>query len=135
MTYTKPLPEKSAAALPFWDAANQDMLKIQHCRACDTSQFYPRDLCHACWSRDLEWISCTGKATVFSYTICRVSPYPGFEEDLPLVIAIVELEEGVTMTTNIVGCDPEQVQIGMSVEAVFDHVEEHTTLVKFKPVP
>jgi uncharacterized OB-fold protein len=133
VTYTKPLPEKSAAALPFWEAANQDTLKIQRCRSCNAAQFYPRDLCRECWSRELDWISCSGKATVYSYTICRLPPHPGFEEDLPLVIAIVELEEGVTMTTNIIGCDPEQVEIGMPVEAVFDHVDEDTTLVKFKP--
>jgi uncharacterized OB-fold protein len=100
MTYAKPFPDKSAAAFPFWESANQDRLKIQHCLSCNTAQFYPRELCRECWSKDLDWISCSGKATVYSYTICRLSPYPGFEQDLPLVIAIVELEEGVTMTTN-----------------------------------
>ncbi len=133
MAYAKPLPERSAAALPFWEAANQDVLKIQRCLSCNTAQFYPRDLCHECWSKELEWVSCSGRATVYSYTICRFPPYPGFEDDLPLVIAIVELEEGVTMTTNILDCDPEQVGIGMPVEVVFDHVNEDTTLLKFKP--
>ncbi|HEY6645409.1 Zn-ribbon domain-containing OB-fold protein [Povalibacter sp.] len=134
MSYADLLLFRSPSARPYWDAARYEVLQVQECMTCSRRQFYPRDLCHHCWSTDLRWIVCSGKAVVHSYTVCHVAPHPDFTDQLPLVIAIVDLEEGVRMTTNIVECDSAAVRIGMAVEAVFDHVTAEATLVKFRPV-
>jgi len=66
----------------------------------------------------------SGRATVYSYTIARRPPHPVFAERLPLVVAIVQLEEGPRMFTNIVGCDPADVEVGMAVEATFEPIDD-----------
>ena len=124
---------RSLSAQPYWEAARQEILQIQECRACSRRQFYPRDLCHHCWSRELDWIVCSGKGVIHSYTGCHVAPHPDFANRLPLVIAIVDLEEGVRMTTNIVDCDPSAEHIDMPEEVVFDHITAEATIVKFRP--
>lgn len=134
MNYAQLLKLRSTAAQPYWDAARRNTLRIQECRRCSRRQFYPRELCRHCWSDDLKWIDCSGRAQVHSFTVCHVAPHAVFEDKLPFVVAIVDIEEGVRMTTNIVECDPASVRIGMPVEAVFDHVTEAETLVKFRPV-
>jgi len=135
MSYAELVQHRSAAARPYWDAAHRGVLQVQECRACSRRQFYPRELCRECWSRDLHWVVCSGRAVVHSYTVCHVAPHPAFADRLPLVVAIVDLEEGVRMTTSIVGCEPSAVYIGLPVEAVFERVTEDATLVKFRPVP
>lgn len=127
------LQHRSLSAQPYWDAARRERLLIQECKTCSQRQFYPRDLCRHCWSRDLKWIECSGKGVIHSYTVCNIAPHPDFSDQLPLVIAIVDLGEGVRMTTNIIGCDPATVRIDMQVEVVFDHVTADATLVKFRP--
>lgn len=134
MSFTQLLKFRSATAQPYWDAARQGVLQIQECQACSRRQFYPRELCRHCWSKDLKWLVCSGKARVHSFTVCHVAPHAAFEAQLPFVVAIVDIEEGVRMTTNIVECDPARVHIDMRVEAVFDPVTEEETLVKFRPV-
>lgn len=134
VNYANLVQYRTPTAQTYWDAARREELQIQECTACSRRQFYPRELCHHCWSKDLKWIVCSGKAIIHSFTVCHVAPHPDFVDQLPLVIAIVDLEEGVRMTTNIVECDPAAVRIDMPVEAVFDHVTETATLVKFRPV-
>ncbi len=133
MSFADLVRHRTAASQPYWDAAHEGVLKIQECRACSRRQFYPRDLCHHCWSRELDWIVCSGRGVVHSYTVCHVAPHPDFASQLPLVIAIVDLQEGVRMTTNIIGCAAEVVHIGMPVEAVFEKVTDTASLVKFRP--
>ncbi len=76
----------------------------------------------------------SGLGTVYTYTILHVPPHPGLADDLPMIVAVVKLDEGPQLTTNIVGCPPEQVAIDMPVTVYFDDVDETTTLVKFKPL-
>ncbi|MCS6925131.1 MAG: Zn-ribbon domain-containing OB-fold protein [Candidatus Binatia bacterium] len=131
--YKKPLPRPTATSLPFWQAAKRHELQIQHCTKCGAHIFYPRDICPECLGSELEWIKVSGKGVVYSYTIARAPTHPAFAEDVPYVIAIVELAEGPRITTNIVGCKPEEVHIGMGVEATFEDVTPEITLVKFRP--
>ena len=74
-----------------------------------------------------------GRGTVYTYAVARRPTAPQWANEPPLVIAIVELEEGAHMTTNIIDCDPSAVRVGMAVAAVFDAVTPETTLVKFRP--
>lgn len=132
--YKKPLPRPTAASMPFWEAAKRREVQIQHCDSCGANIFYPREVCPECLSSNLEWIKVSGKGTVYSYTIAQAPTHPAFAEDVPYVIAIVELTEGPHITTNIVGCKPEAVRVGMPVEATFEAVTPEITLLKFRPV-
>ena len=128
----RPLPVPSRLTQPFWDAAARHELSVQRCRACATHLFYPRYLCTACGSDDLEWVTVSGRGTVFTYTIARRPTHPGFDDLVPYVIAVVELDEGPKLTTNIVDADPAELAIGMRVVATFDDVDG-VTLVDFRP--
>ncbi len=129
----RPLPRPTQVSAPYWEAARRHELAIQRCASCQRHVFYPRLNCPACGSRQLDWVTASGRGTVYTYTIARRPTHPAFAGRTPYVIAIVELEEGPRMTTNIVGCDPDSVQIGMPVEAAFEDVNPDSTLVVFRP--
>jgi uncharacterized OB-fold protein len=131
--YIKPLPQPTALSTPFWEGARHNQIRVQKCQACGHAQHPPRPLCGECWSGDLQWISCAGKGSVFSYTVCHWPTIASFKGEAPYVIAIVELPEGVRLTTNIVGCPLEAVKIGIAVEAVFEKATDEVTLIKFRP--
>ena len=131
--YNKPLPHPNEVSQPFWDAAKRHELQIQRCNARGTHIFYPREACSECLAADLIWIPVSGKGTLYSYTIAQAPTHPAFADDVPYVIAIVELAEGPHITTNLVGCQPDQVTIGMPVVTSFEDVSEAITLVKFRP--
>lgn len=130
-TYVKPLPKPTETSRPFWDAAKQHRLQLQHCGGCQSFIYYPRDRCPHCLSDQLEWRPVSGKGKVYSYTTVRRASVRSFA-DKPYVLAIVELDEGIRMTTNI-EAPPESVKIGMPVTVFFDDVTPERTLVKFKP--
>jgi uncharacterized OB-fold protein len=129
--YVKPLPKPSATSRPFWDAAKLHELKLQHCGACNAFIYYPRDRCPQCLSEKLEWRPVSGRGKVYSYTVVRRASTRSFA-DKPYVLAIVELDEGPRMTTNIETA-AEGVKVGMPVSVYFDDVTPDKTLVKFKP--
>lgn len=131
--YNKPLPHPNEISQPFWDAAKRHELQIQRCNACEIHIFYPREACSECLAADLVWIPVSGKGKLYSYTIAQAPTHPAFADDVPYVIAIVELAEGPHITTNLVGCQPDQVTIGMPVVASFEDVNAEMTLVKFRP--
>lgn len=131
--YRKPLPEPTPVSRPFWDAAREGRLLIQRSRRTGRAVFYPRAVSPFGPDDELEWFEASGRGTVYSYTVARRPTAPAWAEDGPYVIAIVELEEGAHMTSNIVECDPDRVRIGMPVEAVFEAVTPEFTLVKFRP--
>jgi len=128
----RPRPNPTPLSRPFWDGTRRRELLVQRCRACGTHVFYPRYLCTACGSDALDWVRASGRGTVFTYTVARRPTHAAFADRVPYVIAVVELEEGPKLTTNIVGVDPEQVAIGMPVRATFEDVGD-VTLVNFQP--
>jgi uncharacterized OB-fold protein len=95
--------------------------------------FYPREVCPECLSPEMTWVKVSGKGTLYSYTIAQAPTHPSFTEDVPYVIAIVELAEGPRITTNIVGCKLEDLKVNMPVVASFADVTPDVTLVKFRP--
>ena len=129
----KLLPNPSPISRPFWEATKEHRLSIQRCLSCRKHVFYPRTLCPHCGAGALEWVDVSGNATLYSYTIARRATAAPWAADVPYVIAIVELEEGVRMTTNIVGCPVEDVRIGMALVPEFQDVNEKITLVMFRP--
>jgi uncharacterized OB-fold protein len=128
----RPLPRPSALTEPFWDAARSHELRIQHCLDCGHYIFYPRYLCPDCGGDRLEWKRVSGRGTVFTYTVARKPTHPAFADRVPYVIAVVELEEGPKLTTNIVGIDPEDVSIGLPVQVAWEDAGD-IVLVDFEP--
>ena len=134
-TYNRPLPNSVNAELskPFWDAARRHELVLPRCNNCSLTFFYPRERCPDCLSDDLDWIQSSGKGQVHSFTIIEQPVNRAFLEDVPYVYAMIQLNDGPRMISNVVECDIEDVKINMPVEAVFDDVSPDVTLVKFKP--
>ena len=132
--YKKPLPVIQPYSQAFWDATNDGKFLIQHCNSCDSNIFYPRRDCPECWSNDLNWIEAEGKGKVFSFSITHEGVEPMFQGDLPIVLAWVDLPEGPRVNTNIINCDPEDVEIGMEVEVVYVKATDDVTIPYFQPV-
>jgi uncharacterized OB-fold protein len=131
--YAKPLPHIDEEMRPWWEATQRHELYIQKCRDCGDLRFHPRALCTNCMSSRTEWIRCSGRGKIYTFTVTYQNGSSGFRDSLPYVLAWVELEEGVKMLTNIIDCPPDQVKIDQHVEAVFDDVTSEVTLVKFRP--
>jgi hypothetical protein len=129
--YIKPLPKPSPTSRPYWEAARRHELQLQHCGACGGYIYYPRPRCPNCTSDNLKWERVSGRGKLYSYTIVRRASTRSFA-DGPYVLAIVELDEGPHMTTNLIA-PPDQLKIGMPVTVHFDDVTPQHTLVKFKP--
>ncbi len=132
--YEKPLPVIDEESQPFWQAAREHRLAIMRCRDCRRAFFYPRALCPHCHSDAVEWMKASGRGTIYTFTIARRGAGPAFKADVPYVIALVELEEGPRLMTNIVTSDVASVRIGQAVKAIFDDVTDEVTLVKFAPI-
>ncbi len=120
-------------SLLFWEGAKRHELLIQKCQSCGSFYFYPRSICPNCLSDDVDWVKVRGRGKIYSFTVSYRYPSPGFKADVPYNIAIVELEEGVRLMSNIVECNNEDLKIDMPVEVVFDDVTPEVTIPKFKP--
>ncbi len=133
--YRKPIPVPTPETQPYWDKAREHELWIQRCLACAHVFFYPRRHCPQCLSGNLEWFKASGRGTLYSYVINH-RPAPGFEDEAPYAIAIVQMEEGPRMMTNIVGIEntPENLVLDMALEVTFDDVLPDVTIPKWKPV-
>ena len=132
--YRKPLPQPNEASRLFWEGTRAHKLRLQRCRDCGKYIFYPRVICPFCLSEHLDWVTASGKGRVYSYTVVRRAMHPAFQEDVPYVLAIVELDEGPRLTTNIVGVTPEEMRVDMPVQATYDDVTPDVTLLKFEPL-
>jgi len=130
----KPIPVPTRETKPYWDACKKHELHIQKCASCGHYQFYPRLYCTKCMSEKIDWVKASGRATVLSFTIVYRPVTQAFAAEVPYVVAMITLDEGPQMMTNIVGCPPEQVKIGMSVQVTFDDWTEEISVPKFKPV-
>ena len=131
--YSKPLPQIDEENRPWWEALKRHELYIQKCNECGTLRYYPRAQCTNCLYSATEWIRCSGKGTIWTYTVTNQNQAAGFRDSLPYVMAWVDLAEGLKMMTNIIDCPPEQVKIGMPVEVVYEDVTPEVTLAKFRP--
>ena len=128
------LPQITEDGKPFWGACNRREFQLQFCTSCRRFQFPPRSLCSHCLSTDLEERTVDGKGAVYSFTVVWRAPEPAFQQAVPYVLALVDLDVGPRIMSNIIGCAPEQVKIGMRVEPVFVDINEEVTLIKFQPV-
>ena len=126
-------PAVNAETQPFWDATAEGRIELPKCVDCDLVIWYPRAICPDCQSTDLVWEQMSGRGEVYSFSVLRAGVSRAWRDSLPYVVAYVKLNEGPVMLTNVVGCDPEDVTIGMPVSAVFDDTGEENALVRFEP--
>ena len=131
--YLKPLPVIDEETRPWWEALQRHELYVQKCRDCGDLRYHPRAQCTSCLSPRTEWVRCSGRGKVYTFTATYQNPGAGFRESLPYIMAWVELDEGVKMLTNVVECRPEDAKIGMPVEVVYEDVTPQVTLAKFRP--
>jgi uncharacterized OB-fold protein len=127
------LPRPTPETQPFWDGVHRGELCLQRCDACVSVIFPPRSFCPQCTGRKVNWFRASGRRTLYSYVIHH-RPVPGFRP--PYSIAVVQLEEGPRMMTNIVNCPqtPRQIKLDMPVEVVFTRIAEDLLLPQFQPV-
>jgi uncharacterized OB-fold protein len=133
--YRKPLPVSQPEYDFYWEKTKAHELWIMRCDDCNKAYFYPRPICPMCFSRNTRWMRSSGKGTLHAFAIVYIAPTPAFAEGLPLVTAVVELEDGARFPTNLVEVEPDQahIKVGMPVEVVYDDVTEKVTLPKFRP--
>jgi uncharacterized OB-fold protein len=128
----KPLPMPTEESLPYWEGARQGELRAQRCKACGHLRWPPATHCPRCLSPDHEWTKLSGRGKVFSWIIVHKSQHPAFWGD-PFNVAIVELDEGPRLHSNLVEIEPGKIAIGMPVEVVFERQNDEITLPKFRP--
>ena len=133
MDYKKPLPKVNADTKPFWEGCREHQLRFQKCTHCSHVLWPPSVLCPLCYSRDTEWLVLSGRGRVYSFVVYHQAYHPAFEDDLPYVVAIVELDEGPHILTNIIGCSPDSLRCDMPMEVVWEKVTDEITLPKFRP--
>ena len=116
----------------WWEAVDRGELLIQRCRDCGALRHPPRPMCGECQSLAWDSVRAEGRGSVYSYTVLHHPKFPGFE--YPFAVGLIELEEGVRVVSNVVGCPPEAVRIGMPVRLSVEEVEEGMKLPLFRPV-
>lgn len=129
---TRPLPVPTPETRHFWEGTRRHELPLQQCDACQHVYFPPRPFCPRCASRQVSVVNASGRARLYSYVIHHL-PAPGFTP--PYAIAVVELEEGPRMMTNIVGCPqtPQALVLDMPLQVTFEALSDDITLPLFKP--
>lgn len=126
-------PVASAESAEYWAGLRRHELLLQACAACAARQFYPRALCTACGSTRLAWTRASGRATLRSWSLVRRGVSDAYAQDVPYALALVELEEGPTMMSTLVGVALDAVRIGIPLEVEYDDRPEGYTLPRFRP--
>lgn len=131
----RPIPESTPETEEFWAGARRGELRIQRCNACGKAYFFPRPFCPTCSSKDVAWFTASGRGKLYSYVINHRPAY-GFQDYVPYVIAVVQLDEGPRMMTNIVGVEPtpENLPIDLPVEVTWEKQDDTITLPIFRPI-
>lgn len=132
MIAQRPMPEITELTEPFWSAAKERRLVVQRCDDCETYRFPPEVGCYRCGSRKATWATVSGQAKLFSWTVAHPPLLPYFQEHAPWPVAVVQLEEGPRMVTNLVDVPIEEYEVGMPLEAAFEEIDDEVTLVLFR---
>ncbi len=132
--YSLPIPVADEASQEFYDGAKEGRLMLLRCSQCGRYRLPPHERCADCWSTEAEWAQASGRGKLYTFGVMHQKYHPAFAEATPYNYAIVELEEGPRLVTNIVECENDDLRTDMPVEAVFDDVSEETTLIRFRPL-
>lgn len=127
------LPTIESETQEFWSATQRGALMYAHCTDCGKPHYYPRPFCPFCWSENVNLKQAKGSGTLYTWSTVYSNDLPPFKERLPYVAAIVDLDEGVRLSTNIVQCPIEDLRVGMPVQVVFEERTPEVTVALFKP--
>lgn len=126
----QPIPDERSA--PFFDGAREGRLMLQRCTSCGVWHYPVRTRCPACQQASLEWAAASGRGVVFSHGRPHRVP-AGLEARMPLTLVVVDLQEGVRMSSNLIDADPARVRTGMRVEVAFEKLSGESVLPVFRP--
>jgi uncharacterized OB-fold protein len=127
----RPAPIPDPESQPYWNATRDGKLLVQRCSAHGHVQLYARPHCLVCRS-PVAWVEASGRGTVYSFTVIRQNFGRPFRDMVPYVVALVDLDEGARLMTNIVGCEPDDVTVGAPVRVRFDPVSDDAALPLFE---
>jgi uncharacterized OB-fold protein len=131
-TYRRPLPEADDESREFYEGARRHELMLMRCRNCRAWRLPSRPRCPDCWSTETEWAAASGRGTLYSFGVMH-QKFPGFADETPYTYAIVELEEGPRIVSDVAGVAAGDLRVDMPLVAQFDDVAPDTTLVRFRP--
>jgi uncharacterized OB-fold protein len=117
---------------PWWEAAKEQRLLVRRCQSCGKAHLYPRPFCPTCWSADVEWEQASGRGRLYTWSLVHTNGLAPFSTRLPYVAALVDLEEGPRMMTNVVQCDPDRLACDQPMEVAWEE-EEGLVLPRFRP--
>jgi uncharacterized OB-fold protein len=136
----KPVPVRDEASAPFFDGALRGELMLLRCRACQTFMSPTayinvplRPRCVACFAAELEWAPAGGRATLYSFAVMHQLYDEAFAAEIPYNLAVVETEEGVRLSSQVVGCANDRLEIGMPLMVTFDRISDEVAIPKFRP--
>ena len=134
MASERPLPRPDDASQEYWQGCRDGELRMQRCTPCGHLRFPPRPMCPRCQSFECGWVPVSGRGTVYSWVVAHPPLLPAFVDLAPLVVLLVELEEGddLRIVGNLLGEGPEDVAIGMPVEVAFEQVAADVVLPQWR---
>jgi uncharacterized OB-fold protein len=127
-----PLPLPDLDTRPFWDGCREGELLLPRCRACGETRWPPGPMCPSCRSFETEWARASGRGAVYSWVVVTHPVHPVLADQVPYVVGLVELEEGVRLVANVTGCAPAEVTADMPVELYFEDPVEDVRLPNFR---
>jgi uncharacterized OB-fold protein len=128
---SKPVPRPSPESRVFWDGAKEKKLMLPRCTNCGQFWFPPSQRCRHCLSADFAWIESKGQGRIYSFVVYHRVYHPAFEQDVPYVVAIVELDEGPRLLSNIVETPAGEVRCDARVRVVFDECRSGMAIPQF----
>ena len=118
---------------PYWAALRDGKLLLKLCANCGRHHSYPRPFCPHCWSDDVSWVEASGGAALYTHSTVYRNDLPPFGPQVPYIAAVVDLDEGPRMMTRIVGCEADQLKIGMRLRVQTEPVTDDISMAVFVP--
>lgn len=122
MLHGMPLPLADLDTQVFWDGCQQGRLLLPRCQSCGELRWPPGPMCPACQSQETEWVQASGRGTVYSWVVVVHPVAEVLADQVPYIVGLIELEEGVRVVGNVESCDPASVTAGLPVEVFFEDV-------------
>ncbi|MFV0318094.1 MAG: Zn-ribbon domain-containing OB-fold protein [Microthrixaceae bacterium] len=128
------LPSVDHESVEWWAAVHEGRLLLERCGACAHLDSIPRGFCPQCWSEDVEWVDACGDGVIYTFSVVRVNDLAPFAQQVPYVVAMVDLAEGPRVMSRIAGVDPDAVSIGMAVTFRPRALDERSSAPEFVPI-
>ncbi|MAG98871.1 MAG: Zn-ribbon domain-containing OB-fold protein [Alphaproteobacteria bacterium] len=127
------LPPANEDSKPFWEALKDHRLVLQTCSKCGAVRHYPRPVCPQCHAMEADWVEASGRGKVHSWTVSHYAFHPSFKEQLPLLLGIIDLDEGVRLNCRLRDVAADQIAMGMAVEIGFEDIDDDVTVPVARP--